>query len=160
MYINKNYTTTISSYKEFEEALNEAINSLKPMTEEDADMIDYLADYLDLFDLQGEEEELDSEVTALKQKVTELENRLKVLEESHKDVEVEKVEDKELAFTDYSFSTFIDKQHPSKNRKIIIGTNIGSHTYSAMAEVKISESINYTQDYIDEMLETEKWVKL
>jgi DNA repair ATPase RecN len=158
MYTNKNYTTTISSYKEFEEELNEAINSLKPMTEKEADMIEYLADYLDLFDLQGEEEEeLESEVTALKQKVTELENRLKNLEALHEDVKVEPAKKAEV---DYSFCNFMDKTHPSKNRKIIIGTNIGSSTYSGMAEVKISESVNYTQDYIDEMVKTQKWVKL
>jgi len=157
MYTNNNYTTTISSYKEFEEALNEAINSTKPMTEEEADMIDYLADYLDLFDLQGEEDELDPEVTALKQKVTELENRLKNLEASHKDVVVEPAKKAEV---DYSFCNFMDKTHPSKNRKIIIGTNIGSSAYSGMAEVKTVESVIYTQDYIDEMIRTEKWVKL
>jgi DNA repair ATPase RecN len=158
MYTNNNYTTTFSSYKEFEEALNEAINSTKPMTEKEADMIDYLADYLDLFDLQGEEEdELESEVTALKQKVTELENRLKNLEASHKDVEPEPAKKAEV---DHSFCNFMDKTHPSKNRKIIIGTNIGSSTYSGMAEVKKVENVHYTQDYIDEMIETEKWVKL
>lgn len=157
MHINKNYTTTVSSYKEFEEELNQAINSLNTMTEEEADMIDSLADYLDLFDLQGEEDELESEVTALKQKVTELENRLKILEALHEDVKVEPAKKAEV---DYSFCNFIDKTHPSNNRKIIIGTNIGSSTYSGMAEVKKVENAHYTQDYIDEMIETEKWVKL
>ena len=157
MYTNNNYTTTVSSYKEFEEALNEAINSTKPMTEKEADMIDYLADYLDLFDLQGEEDELESEVTALKQKVTELENRLKNLEASHKDVEPKPAKKAEV---DYSFCNFMDKTYPSKNRKIIIGTNIGSSIYSGMAEVKEVVNVHYTQDYIAEMIETKKWVKL